>query len=90
MLIIKIGNDLALLVPWIPRSHICKPAGLQGAVIVTNLIRESGICTSSEQIYDAVRRKSMHHPQGTTKIHKTVDSNCFFAYHYSSLSYVKQ
>ena len=42
MLIIKNGNDLALLVPWIPQSHTCNPAGLQGAVIVTNAIRESG------------------------------------------------
>ena len=28
MLIIKNGNDLALLLPWIPRSHTCKPPGL--------------------------------------------------------------
>ena len=43
MLMIKNGNELALLVPWIPRSNTCKPAGLQGAVTVTNVIRESGI-----------------------------------------------
>ena len=37
MLILKNGNDLPLLLPWIPQSRSYKQAGLKGAVIVTNV-----------------------------------------------------
>ena len=36
-------HGFALLVPWTPRSYTCKPAGIQGEVIITNVTRESGI-----------------------------------------------